>query len=102
MYWEVTKEEEVLICNMIDVFLASNQNEIKFPTTLGVSPQMLSDVLESKYGYEEADVDTNGWEWDFWWTYKNSNVNDYPEYLLITGTGASFELYLKRDEDEDE
>lgn len=102
MYYEVTKEEEKLICGMIDNFLASNKDEIEFPTTLGVSPSMLSDIIVSKYGYEEINTDSNGWDWDFWWTYENGNANDYPNHLIITGTGASFELYLKRDEDEDE
>ena len=99
MNYNVTKEEEKIICDMIDKFLkTAGGNTLEFPTTLGVSPYMLSSVLENNYGYEETNIDSNGGDWDFWWNYENTKDDKYPNKLFIEGTGASFELYLRKED----
>jgi hypothetical protein len=54
---------------------------ILFKTSTLVSPDEASKILE-EHGFEKGDMDTNGWDWDFWQTYYKDNV----EYCL-SGSG---------------
>ncbi len=56
--------------------------EIKeFTTSTLMSPHEASTILKEQ-GFEEGDIDTNGWDWDFWRTY----TKDGNEYCL-SGSG---------------
>lgn len=59
-----------------------------------INPYTLAKVLES-LGYKETDQDRNGWQLDFWITMKKKGFKD----LKITGTGITFELFLKEGEE---
>lgn len=54
------------------------------PYTLGL---LLTDL-----GYEEVEVDYNGWELDFWIKYSKRRHSS----VTITGTGITFELKLSQ------
>lgn len=65
-----------------------------------LNPSRVSDLLK-EIGYEDEETDDNGWQWDFWWTYRKNGVS-FPsgcEALKIVGTGATFELALLVDTD---
>lgn len=60
-----------------------------------LSPYTLGTLLEN-LGYKKDDIDTNGWEWDFWIKY----IKEGSKSLCIFGTGITFELNLSyREED---
>lgn len=46
--------------------------------------------LLEEFGYNKDDIDTNGWEMDFWITMKKDGFTD----ISIRGTGITFELNL--------
>ena len=87
--------------------LAENSNkeelEARFKLDLSdkeLNPSRLSYLLR-ELGYEDDETEDNGWQWDFWWTYKKEGVS-FPsgcEALKISGTGATFELVLSVDAD---
>lgn len=54
------------------------------PYTLGL---LLIDL-----GYEENEIDYNGWELEFWIDYKKKGHSN----LVISGTGMTFELKLSQ------
>lgn len=43
-------------------------------------------------GYKDGDLETNGWEMDFWETF-SERPNGFPS-VELSGTGASFEVTL--------
>lgn len=47
-------------------------------------------MLLEELGYEKDDIDTNGWEMDFWITMIKDGCKD----ICIEGTGITFELKL--------
>lgn len=63
-----------------------------------LNPYTLKSLLEM-FGYEEGDLDINGWQWDYWWEMENENAKtDLTRKLVIWGTGITFELKLSNDE----
>ena len=58
-----------------------------------LNPSKLKELLEI-LGYEETDMDTNGWEWDFWITMSKEGYKD----ISINGCGMTFELLLSETE----
>jgi len=65
-----------------------------------MNPSRVAELLK-ELGYEDDETEDNGWQWDFWWTYKKEGVS-FPsgcEALKISGTGATFELVLSVDTD---
>lgn len=65
-----------------EVFKDFSKTELN-PYTLGI---ILTDL-----GYEEDGFDQNGWEMDFWITYKKPGFKT----LTLTGTGITFEMVLR-------
>lgn len=53
------------------------------PYTLG--------IILTELGYEEDGFDKNGWEMDFWITYKKPGFKT----LILAGTGIIFEMVLR-------
>ena len=65
-----------------------------------MNPSRVAELLK-ELGYGDDETEDNGWQWDFWWTYKKDGVS-FPsgcEALKISGTGATFELVLSVDTD---
>lgn len=62
-------------------------------TFKGISPMQLKELLE-ELGYEDMDLDTNGWEHDFWWYFNNPNKKGYAKKLCISGCSMAFEMKL--------
>ena len=64
----------------------------------GLNPYTLKLLLEM-FGYKEVEFDSNGWQWDYWWTMKNENAkSELTRELVIWGTGITFELKLSNAE----
>jgi hypothetical protein len=62
-------------------------------TRSGLAPYHLWKILE-ELGYENDDIDDNGWEQDFWVTMKKDNAPT----IIIRGCGMTFEVSLTREE----
>lgn len=46
-----------------------------------ISPDVVVDYLES-IGFEDEDIDTNGWDWDFW-----INLSKEGKKFVLSGSG---------------
>ena len=107
--WNLSKEVHDKYYPIVKEFLAKlegysleeletlNQSNFKLDlsdTTL--NPSTLKDLLE-KLGYEEDEMDTNGWQMDFWIDMNRTDNKTFPsgcEKLQIIGTGMTFELAI--------
>lgn len=58
-----------------------------------LNPYTLSTILK-ELGYEEIDLDRNGWQMDFWWYFEKPKCKS----IQISGTGITFELFLQGNE----
>lgn len=59
-----------------------------------LNPYTLSSILKS-LGYENIDLDRNGWQMDFWWYFSKSGCKS----IQISGSGIIFEMFLQGLED---
>ena len=59
----------------------------------GINPYLLWQLLEKEFGYEEVDIDENGWEQDCWIYMKKEGY--IP--LVIYTCGMTYELKLSVD-----
>lgn len=107
--WKLTDEQKEKFIPIIKAYfekvenLAADQISYEKRTELGIdftgqgiNPAQLEELVES-FGYEEADIDRNGWEMDFWITMKRTDGKKFPskcETLVIKGCGMTFELKL--------
>ena len=63
----------------------------------GINPYQLWQLLEKEFGYEEVDIDENGWEQDFWIRIKRTDGKTFSngsEHLTINCCGMTFEVKL--------
>ena len=68
-------------------------------TNQGISPMQLKELLE-EFGYKEKyPIDSNGWQFDFWWYFTNQKRERYAKELCICGCGIAFDLILRSDVD---
>ena len=58
-----------------------------------INPYQLRTLLEEDFGYTKHDLDTNGWELDFWLRMTNPEKTSKRK-LLIQGCGMTAELRL--------
>lgn len=65
-----------------DIYKDFSRTELN-PYTLG--------IILTELGYEEDGFDENGWEMDFWITYKKPGCKT----LTLAGTGIIFEMVLR-------
>lgn len=92
---EEMTEEEV---GDLEENATTEELEDKFKLDLSdteMNPSRVGELLK-ELGYENDETEDNGWQWDFWWTYRKDGVS-FPsgcEALKISGTGATFELVL--------
>ncbi len=64
----------------------------------GLNPYTLCELMK-KFGYKDEDMQTNGWQLDFWWPLHNEDSKtELTRNLVIWGTGITFELKLSNDE----
>lgn len=57
----------------------------------GITPAQAIALLEDEFGYEMFEMDTNGWELDFWIRMLHP---DLPN-IIVAGTGLTFESELR-------
>lgn len=93
--WNPTQEQKDKFIPMIKEFMEKVKNNPNTKECIdfsdkGISPSQLKNILENELGFEEADFDTNGWQWDFWITTGKDGV-DY----MIAGTGMTFEMVFR-------
>lgn len=93
--WELTDEIEQeflpIVKGFIDEVEGSEQDseyELNLTDT-ELNPYTLWKLLE-KLGYEKEDIDSNGWQMDFWITFEKEG----HKTLEIDCTGITFELKL--------
>ena len=102
--WVLTDEQKEKFIPIIEKYidtLDSTELDKDMPDELeltfqGIGPYQLGKLLE-ELGYtedEDCDMETNGWQCDFWMYYTNSNKKNFAERLVISGTGITFELKL--------
>lgn len=88
--------------NLLDMVLAvinmiikeeddRSQTGFEFTNFPNVNMHVLDWALQD-LGYDDGDLDTNGWEMDFWEIFSN-RPDGFP-IVELSGTGASFEVKL--------
>lgn len=60
-------------------------------------PCQFDAFIQRKYGVKRQDLDTNGWDWDFWVTY----IIEEKKYTLA-GSGWYGGISFARDQNEDD
>lgn len=59
-----------------------------------LNPSTLSELLDGM-GYKKGDMQTNGWQYDFWITFEKNGCRP----LSVSGCGYTFELKLTEKEE---
>ena len=72
---------------------------VDFSNMPPINPYVVSNVLQD-LGYEEGDVDTNGWENDYWQSFTHPDEKKFPP-MQMSGTSWIHECHLHGEEDED-
>ena len=105
--WEVTKEVEDKYVDIIGKFL--NEVDSKTPEDIEamkddsfvlplsdteLNPYTLQKILELDFGFEYDDMDTNGWEMDFWIDL-HRDTEGLTKRVCISGEGITFTLNLE-------
>lgn len=90
--WNLTYEIVEKYTTLITNFIIDEDVEEIDLTGTNLSPYQLWKILEDKLGYEENDIDNNGWEQDFWIEF-NKKENEYFN-LVIDAQGMTFSLKL--------
>lgn len=86
---EVKNEYFTKVVHAIEKIENSNECiKISFADTK-LNPYTLSQLLVD-LGYEEGEIEINGWEMDFWITF----TKDGCKTLSLNGTGITFDMYL--------
>ena len=60
-----------------------------------LNPYTLKRILETYFKYEDDNMDTNGWEMDFWIYLRRDDTEGLTKSVCIEGQGVTFELNLK-------
>ena len=68
-------------------------------TNQGINPIQMKELLEEMGYEEEYPIDSNGWQFDFWWDFTNPKREKYAKKLCICGCGITFDLMLRSDVD---
>lgn len=96
--YEITKEERAEWLPKIKEWLETDHAESPTEPELdlkGLSPFKAEKFLEELgYDRDNAEHDCNGWQWDFWTTYR---CYDKSWNLILEGTGHTFTLNLRKD-----
>lgn len=73
-------------------------NKIKFYSCKYNNPAAIRKCLESLGFVDNEDFDTNGWQWDFWFSMK------HPTYgkLNIAGSGYYGRISIEKSDEEDD
>lgn len=98
--WELSNELQNKYIPIVQAFIDKIESEDEDESSeldlsdTGLSPYTMQKLLEGM-GYEEKDVDTNGWQWDFWITMTKEGFKP----LCLSGTGITFTMQLSRQEE---
>lgn len=65
----------------------------------GISPIQLKELLKELGYKEKCPINSNGWQFDFWWYFSNPKREKYAKELCICGCGIAFDLILRSDVD---
>ena len=65
-----------------ELLLKVLSGEIKSFTTSALMSPHEADKIILEHGLRQGDLDTNGWDWDFWMTYYTPNKKYY-----LSGSG---------------
>lgn len=95
--YEPTKEQKEKFIPMIEEFIKKAEKDSDTKEYIdfynqGISPYQLKTILIDDLGFEEIDMDRNGWEMDYWITLSKNGI-DY----VIAGTGITFEMVFRVD-----
>lgn len=71
---------------------------IDFSNMPPINPYVVSNVLQD-LEYEEGDVDTNGWENDYWQSFTHPDEKKFPP-MQMSGTSWIHECHLHGEEDD--
>ncbi len=71
---------------------------VDFTNISPFNPYMISDVLQD-LGYEDVDLDTNGWDHDYWNSFTHPDGKKFPP-MQLSGTGWIHECHLHGNEDD--
>lgn len=99
-------ETKILYPEALDIFewLVCKNKESDFDLSFKhISLYQVKRILEYA-GYENYDMSHNGWEMDYVWKFKLTNLSgvsvSVPKFLRIIGSAASGEMVLSVDEEE--
>lgn len=65
-------------------------------TDTSLNPYNVESIVQ-ELGYEELDFDCNGWDWDFWITFRK----DKTKNIIVSGNGITADLKIWLDCSED-
>lgn len=85
-------------CGVMNVISELEHNNIdKYDFGKYVPYSMLREALEERSWKEEDDMDTNGWELDFWVTWNSPTGKSYT----VSGSFVSGELKIRLEDETD-
>lgn len=94
--WKISQEERdkyiPYIKDCIKKLEASEEEEISLNDTT-LNPENVKIILR-ELGYSQNDFDSNGWDYDFWYTF----VKEEKRAIILSGTGATFDLKIYLDD----
>lgn len=92
--YNLTKEEkEKYIPYIRDCIKNMRDDEPISLNDTSLNPQNMIDIF-SELGYDEVDFDSNGWEYDFWYTF----VKEGEKNIILAGCGITFDLQMYFDD----
>lgn len=99
--WELTRELRDIVKPMVEEYIKwlenkspeENDEGLKLSHT-GINPIQLEQLLE-EMGYEESALDTNGWDYQYWWYVFNSEKDNGAAELCICGCAMCHDINLK-------
>lgn len=95
---ENLKDMVLVAINEITKFVPDKPDEdrsnfgVEFSNIPPFNPGMIEDVL-LELGYEQWDLDTNGWECDYWYSFIHPDKEHFPP-VELTGTAWVHECLL--------
>lgn len=88
--WDLTQEErEKYIPYIRDCIKNMKKNKSISLNDTPLNPENMIDIL-TELGYVQNSFDSNGWEYDFWYTF----VKEGERAIILAGTGVTFDLQI--------
>jgi hypothetical protein len=77
--------------NKIEEFINGTREDVKI---YGTSPNEVSEYIEKVLQGERLEIDCNGWQWDYWITYK---IDD--KLYMLSGSGYYGNMQFSKSEE---